>query len=80
VVNEYETLRTLQGPELPERFRVHHWGLLDGYQQDLPVSTPGQSARLVLQPLAAHSHLEAIFPADSLDPDFDVPVYLDVAP
>lgn len=80
VVNEYETLRTLEGPEPPKRFRVHHWGLLDAQAQDLPVRTPGQSARLVLQPLAAHPHLDDLFPADALDPDFDVPVYLDAAP
>jgi hypothetical protein len=80
VVHEYETVQNLNSPEVPERFRVHHWGLLDAQVQTLPVTTPGQTARLVLEPLEAHGHLEALFPADTLDPDFELPVFLDVAP
>lgn len=49
-------------------------------EEDLPATTLGQSTRLILEPLAAHSHLETLFPADALEPDFDTPVFLDVTP
>lgn len=80
VVYEYERVRTLAGPEPPRTFRVHHWGILDGDPQSLPVSTPGETARLVLEPFEAHTHLRDVFPVDTLDLNLDSPAYMDVAP
>ncbi|MCC5849737.1 MAG: PD40 domain-containing protein [Verrucomicrobia bacterium] len=80
VAHEYELVRTLNGIAPPKRFRVYHWGLLDGQAQPLPVTEPGKTATLQLQPFEAHAHLQDIYPADTLEPDFDIPVYLDIAP
>jgi len=80
VAHEYELVRTLEGPAPPERFRVHHWGLLDADRQPLPATKPGDVARLQREPFAAHRHLQEIFPAEALALDLDIPVYLDVSP
>lgn len=80
VVYEYERVRALEGPEPPRRFRVHHWGILDNQPQPTPATEPGQTVRLTLEPFSDHRHLQNLFPADSLDLDLDVPVYMDVHP
>ena len=80
VVHEYERIRQISGPDLPRRFRVHHWGLLDARPYPLPASEPGQVTTLLLEPFSAHSHLQELFPADTLEPDFDIPIFLDTTP
>ena len=80
VAHEYELIRSVHGIAPPRRFRVYHWGLLDGQAQALPATEPGQTATLHLESFEAHAHLRDIYPADALNPDFDIPVYLDIAP
>ena len=77
VACQYRVLSREAG--IPERIRVAHWALLDG---ELAWEKPeqGQTVRLAIEPYAAHPQLESVYMADSLEPDFDVPLYHALGP
>jgi hypothetical protein len=78
VLYEYAVQKKKRGKLGGERIRVAHWAVLDGAVQPLP--EPGADARvpLVLERWEHHPRLESAYLADTLDPDPDVPLYLDV--
>ncbi|NKB68907.1 MAG: hypothetical protein GKR89_17715 [Candidatus Latescibacteria bacterium] len=74
---EYQLLSP--GTDIPQRLRVAHWALLDGESTWSPPQ-PGQAVRLEIEPYAAHPQLESVYMADSLEPDFDIPLYHALGP
>jgi len=78
-VYEYEIVRVHAGPATSGRVRVAHWVLLDGQIQSVAQSPPGSEARLLLEPLGANPQLEEEFTRDTLDPEFDLPLFFAVS-
>jgi hypothetical protein len=78
VVEEYERLRALDGPEPPARFRVARWSLLDGEPTRPMALAPGATVELLLEPREAQPQLEGSVVADTLPPAPDLPVYFEV--
>lgn len=76
VLHEFE--RTGEG-DSPERFRVLFWAWMDGKAQSKATVEPGGTVDLRLQAFSAHPHLHELSVSDTLSPDLDLPVYLDVS-
>ena len=76
VVNEYDVAPAQRDLVGADRIRVAHWAVLDGQAQ--PVSDSPAPAPLELEPFERHTRLEATYVSDTLDPDPDVPFFLDV--
>jgi hypothetical protein len=77
VLNEYEVPPKKRAKVGAERVRVAQWAILDGQ----PQRVPGGNRRrvpLVLEPWDRHARLESTFLSDTLVPDPEVPVYVDV--
>ena len=62
-----------------ERVRVAHWAVLDGRSQPLPEPKNGKRTLLVLEPWEAYPRLENAYLSDTLDPDPEIPLYVDVS-
>ena len=75
VVNEYEVPAKRRQEFGGDHVRVAHWAVLDGETQ--PVPQPGL-VRLELEPWESHPRLEGTYVSDTLDPDPEVPLYVDV--
>lgn len=81
VIHEYEVELGEQTHEpaeqdLPNRIRVVQWAILDG--EKLPESHPKQntSTQLILETLDANPQLRSVYLSDTLELDFDVPIYV----
>jgi hypothetical protein len=62
-----------------ERVRVAHWAVLDGQSQPLPQAANGKRTLLVLEPWEAYPRLEGAYLSDTLDPDPEIPLYVEVS-
>jgi hypothetical protein len=62
-----------------ERVRVAHWAVLDGQSQPLPTAKNGKRTLLVLEPWEAYPRLEGAYVSDTLDPDPEIPLYVEVS-
>jgi hypothetical protein len=80
VVHEYEVLDVLSGELGEPVVRVVHWALLNGARLPVADAAPGGREQLVLERLQDNPQVQAIYLADDLELDPDVPVFLDVNP
>lgn len=80
VVYEYKVENVMSGERLNDRIRVAHWAILDGETLAVTRWAEGQSLRLRLEPFANNPQLETFYMSDTLEPDFDVPLYYAVTP
>lgn len=78
VMNEY-LVPPQRRAQLGERVRVAHWAVLDGQEQSLPEPKRRGRVPLLLEPFGSYRRLESAFVSDTLDPEPDVPLYLDVS-
>ena len=74
VLHEYKVLK---GKLAGQTVRVAHWAILDGENVDVQ-SRVGAKEKLVLEEWEKNPQVESTFVSDTLDPSFDVPIYLDV--
>ncbi|GIX08127.1 MAG: hypothetical protein KatS3mg115_2530 [Candidatus Poribacteria bacterium] len=74
VVNEYRVLKAFFGDPRLERIRVVHWALMDGQTLEVP-QRPGQRVRLRLEPYEQNRQLEGFYTSDTLELDFDAPLF-----
>ena len=79
VVHEYEVEKILKGTYAPKKIRVARWGLLDARPSAVAREKPGESVALVVEPLKDHPQLEAAVLQNTLDENFDLDLYYDVA-
>jgi hypothetical protein len=79
VLNEYEVPKKRRAQLGFERVRVAHWAILDGLAQPVPTRAGGPPVSLELEPFERHARLESSYLSDTLEPDLDVPLYLDVS-
>jgi Concanavalin A-like lectin/glucanases superfamily/WD40-like Beta Propeller Repeat len=78
-VNEWEVEKVLKGNLKARRVRVAHWVWLDKKLVKMAGAKPGSVQELVLEPLESFENMRgAARRYESLDPDFDVPLFLDV--
>jgi Concanavalin A-like lectin/glucanases superfamily/PKD domain len=80
VVNEYEVPPRQRERVGGPRIRVAHWAILDARPQPVPGKGSGKSVALQIEPFDSHPRLESTYLSDSLDPDPDVPLFVDVSP
>jgi hypothetical protein len=76
-VFEYRVLEVLEGESSNERIRVAHWLLLDGTPlpyRDLEIDS---EVTLQLSPFSANRQLKNANLSDTLEPDFDLDLFLD---
>jgi hypothetical protein len=78
VLNEYEVLGKKRR-KLGERVRIAHWAVLDARPQPVPSAGDGRRLRLELEPWESHPRLESAYLSDTLEPDSEVPLYVDVS-
>lgn len=79
VLNEYAvTGKKARRKAGVERLRVAHWAVLDGRSQPVPSEANGERVRLHLEPWESHSRLESAYLSDTLDPDPEIPLFVDV--
>ena len=62
-------------PKIPKTFRVAHWVILDGSPLPVQKLSVGDLVRMVLEPLEQNPQLEAFYSSDTLEEDFDMPVF-----
>jgi hypothetical protein len=78
VLGEYEVVKLKQGEIGADRVRVAHWAILDGAPQPLRAAKSGDVVRLALEPWESYPRLESAYLSDTLAPDGDAPLFLDV--
>ena len=78
VINEYDVLEVIQGGIQPGKLRVVQWGLLDTHPTKLASVETGTRHRLILEPYAGHPELQGEYKHDTLEPNFDLDLYVDV--
>jgi len=79
VLNEYEVPEKRRAQLGFERVRVAHWAILDGLSQQVPTQAGGPPIALEIEPWERHPRLESTYLSDTLEPDLDVPLYVDVS-
>jgi len=79
VVYEYEVDKVVKGEYDGKKIRVARWGLIDARPTALSRAKPGDRAELVVEPRADHPELDAQVIRDTLEEDFALPLYVDVA-
>ena len=79
VVYEYEVEKVLAGKYGLKKIRVARWGLIDAKPAKLAYDAIGGSTALVVEPFADHPELEAEVTQDTLEEDFDLPLYVDTS-
>ena len=78
VLNEYEVPEKKRERIGASRLRVAHWAILDGHSQPVPAASNGRKVKLRLEPWESYPRLESLYLSDTLDPDVEIPIYLDV--
>ena len=78
VVNEYDVLRIERGTYKPKKIRVAQWGLTNAQPTALAAANLGDTATLAVEPFEDHPELEAEVRRDTLQPDHDLALYVDV--
>lgn len=76
-VHEWEVLEVVEGNYDGDRLRVAHWAILDGEDQPSTDWSPGREATLELTPYAGNPQLESVFLKDTLDPAWELTLYVD---
>jgi hypothetical protein len=79
-VHEWEVLRVIEGELGRERVRVAHWAVLGGISQPDASLRLGVERRLDLEHMADNAQAAGVVLSDTLDPDAEVPLFLDVGP
>jgi|GEM_PF-534086 len=79
IVNEYAVKRVVRGDYATPRIRVAHWAILDEVTQPIARLPIGEELRLLVEPLADQPQLEEQFTNNTLDEDFDLPLFYSVA-
>jgi hypothetical protein len=79
VVREYEVPPKKRERLGGDRVRVAHWAVLDGRSQPLPKTSGGGRTLLVLEPWEAYPRLENAYVSDTLEPDPEIPMYVEVS-
>jgi len=79
VVQEYKVEKILKSTYAPKKIRVARWGLVDARPSAVAREKPGESVMLVVEPFADHLQLEAEVRQNTLDEDFDLELYYDIA-
>jgi hypothetical protein len=79
VLYEYEVPKKRRKQVGSERVRVAHWAVLDGQPQRLPDAPSRKRVRLKLEPWESHPRLESAYLSDTLEPDPEIPLYVDVS-
>jgi hypothetical protein len=79
VLNEYEVLGKRRKKLGSDRVRVAHWAVLDAHSQSVPEAANGGRVRLALEPWESHPRLESAYLSDTLEPDPEIPLYVDVS-
>ena len=79
VLREYEVPPKKQDRLGGERVRVAHWAVLDGQSQPLPGPQPGKRTLLLLEPWERYPWLEGTYLSDTLEPDPEIPLYVEVS-
>ncbi|MFO7535247.1 MAG: LamG domain-containing protein, partial [Kiritimatiellia bacterium] len=80
VCHEYEIVEPQpDGLSLGGRIRVGRWAILNGQAIASAQVRVGTTARLLLEPFARNRQVERLVMADTLDPDFDAPLFLEVS-
>lgn len=78
VVYEYEVGRRLEGRFDGDRIRVSHWAIYDKTTQKVGNEKIGTEREVRLTRFEDIKELERTYKSDTLDMDFDVPLYHDV--
>lgn len=73
-IDEYQVQRVETGGDMPKRIRVAHWAILDGAS----LSLSGKTVPLTLESFDENTQLEGVFMSDTLEPDFDTPLFFAV--
>ncbi|MBT3377638.1 MAG: hypothetical protein HN742_42365 [Lentisphaerae bacterium] len=63
------------GEPAPKRIRIVQWVILDGKTQPVAKRAAGSKVRLHLEPFDMNPQLERFYLSDTLEEDFDVPLY-----
>ncbi|NQT20996.1 MAG: PKD domain-containing protein, partial [Planctomycetes bacterium] len=79
VAHEYEVEEVVEGTYAQKKIRVARWGLVDARPSAVASEKPGESVALVVEPFADHPQLEAEVLSDTLDEDFDLPLYYEIS-
>ena len=79
VVYEYEVVRVLRGLYLPKHIRVAHWAVLGGESLASGQLAEGDTVSLEVCDFNADPKLETVHLSDTLDFDFDLPLYFDLS-
>ena len=79
MLNEYEVPEKKRERIGAARLRVAHWAILDGHSQPVPAASNGRKVKLRLEPWESYPRLESLYLSDTLDPDVEIPIYVDVS-
>jgi len=79
VVYEYDVEKILGGEYDLKKIRVARWALVDAKPASIAHAGPGDPAELAVEPFADHPELEAEVVSDTLEEDYDLPLYVDTA-
>jgi hypothetical protein len=75
IVNEYEVKRLIRGQYATPKIRVAHWAMLDETTQPIARLAVGQDIKLLVEPLVDQPQLADQYTSNTLEDDFDLPVY-----
>ncbi|NQT18867.1 MAG: hypothetical protein HQ592_04120, partial [Planctomycetes bacterium] len=78
VVYEYDVEKVLKGKYGRKKIRVARWGLINARPAPLSRAKLGDTAELLIEPRENHPQLDAEVTRDTLDENFDLPIYVDV--
>jgi len=78
VVYEYDVEKILAGNYDLKKMRVAQWGLIDTKPAPVTRAGIGDVTELVVEPYTDHPQLEAEMMSDTLEENFDLPLYVDV--
>ena len=77
VLYEYRVEKPFAGLFNDDTVRVAHWAIYDKQPQEITEAEIGSQERLELQPFSDFRELESIYMSDTLEQNFDVPLYHD---
>lgn len=78
-VYEYDVEEILSGKYGPKKIRVAQWGLIDTRPAPVSAAAIGSTAVLVVEPFSDHPQLEAEMMSDTLEENYDLDLYADLA-
>jgi len=78
-VYEYDVEEILSGKYDLKKIRVAQWGLIDTRPAPVAAAAIGDTAVLVVEPFSDHPQLEAEMMSDTLEENYDLDLYADLA-